>query len=138
MKNVLATILALVYLSTSLGATIHLHYCMGKLASWSLIDRERKTCGRCGMVIKKTALQSIASKTNCCKDEHKLIRTNTDQKLSPSEPLQYGSFSQSIATNEPATQIENVFSFPIGYLNTHAPPLIGNLPRFIFYCSFRI
>ncbi len=44
MKKVLTTILAFVYLSTSMGATIHLHYCMGKLASWSLIDHESKNC----------------------------------------------------------------------------------------------
>ncbi len=54
MKKVLTTILAFVYLSTSMGATIHLHYCMGKLASWGLIDHESKNCTKCGMV-KKTS-----------------------------------------------------------------------------------
>ena len=50
MKKVLAIILAFVYLTSSMGATVHLHYCMGKLASWSLIDHESKNCAECGMV----------------------------------------------------------------------------------------
>ena len=36
MKKLLITILALVYLTVSSGATVNLHYCMGKLMSWDL------------------------------------------------------------------------------------------------------
>src|SRR5450432_3882623 len=97
MKKVLATILAFVYLSSSMGATIHLHYCMGKLASWGLIDHESKSCAQCGMTKRSPASQCMAAKMNCCKDEHKQIKTDKDQKLSPSEFFKNNVLSQAVA-----------------------------------------
>jgi hypothetical protein len=138
MKKLLATILAFVYLSTSMGATIHLHYCMGKLASWGLINHESNTCAQCGMVVKKTPFQNIESKKSCCKDEHKQIKTGVDQKFSPSEVYKLGDFSQDIAIKEAATQNINVFSFPVAYPKTHAPPLISKPPLFIIHRNFRL
>ena len=49
MKKFVAVILALVYIGTSTGANIHMHYCMGKLADWGLGDNKSKTCSKCGM-----------------------------------------------------------------------------------------
>src|SRR5450755_4151392 len=101
MKKVLATILVFIYLSTSMGATIHLHYCMGKLASWGLIDHESKNCAACGMVKKtSTSSQCMSAKMDCCKDEHKQIKTDKDQKLFPSEFFKYNSLSQAITLHE--------------------------------------
>jgi hypothetical protein len=138
MKKVLATILALVYLSSSMGATIHLHYCMGKLASWGLINQEGKNCTRCGMVKKASGSPSMASKMDCCRDEHKQIKTDKDQKLFPSEFFKYNNTSQVIALNEPAVQSIKALSISIEYPNTNAPPLFDKLPRFILYRNFRI
>jgi hypothetical protein len=138
MKKVLATILAFVYLSSSMGATIHLHYCMGKLASWGLINHENKNCEGCGMVKNKTASHSIAAKTDCCRDEHKQIKTDKDQKLFPSEFFKYNKLSQAIVLNEPAIQSIKVLSISIAYPNTNAPPLFDKLPRFIVFRNFRI
>lgn len=138
MKKVLTTILAFVYLSSSMGATIHLHYCMGKLASWGLINHESKNCAQCGMVKKTSASQSMASKMDCCKDEHKQIKTDKDQKLFPSEFFKYNNLSQVIGSNEPALQSLKAFSISIEYSNTNAPPLIDKLPLFVLYRNFRI
>ena len=49
MKKFITAILAVLYLGTSSGATIHMHYCMGKLADWGLGHQNSKTCGNCGM-----------------------------------------------------------------------------------------
>ena len=138
MKKVLATILAFVYLSTSVGATIHLHYCMGKLASWGLIDHESRNCTQCGMVKKTSSGHGLAAKMNCCKDEHKQIKTDKDQKLFPSEFFKYNVLSQSISLNEPALQGVRTFSVSIEYPNTNAPPLSGKLPLFVIYRNFRL
>ncbi|MBK8522228.1 MAG: hypothetical protein IPL54_15650 [Chitinophagaceae bacterium] len=35
-EKFITAILAVLYLGTSSGATIHMHYCMGKLAEWGL------------------------------------------------------------------------------------------------------
>jgi len=138
MKKVLATILAFVYLSSSMGATIHLHYCMGKLASWGLIDHESKNCPQCGMAKKSYDSQCMAAKKNCCRDEHKQLKTDKDQKLFSSEFFKYNPLSKSIALNEPAIENLMAFSIPIEYPNTNAPPLFDKLPRFIVFRNFRI
>jgi hypothetical protein len=75
MKKFIAAILALVYLSTSTGANIHMHYCMGKLADWGLGQNKSKTCGECGME------KSDEKDNGCCKDEHKFVKNTTDQKV---------------------------------------------------------
>jgi hypothetical protein len=139
MKKVLATILAFVYLSTSMGATIHLHYCMGKLASWSLIDHESKNCAKCGMVKKtSTSPQCMAAKMDCCKDEHKQIKTDKDQKLFPSEFFKYNNISQAITPQESIIPGIKIFSLVVAYPNSNAPPLQGTIPFFILFCNFRI
>lgn len=74
MKKVLAFILLFVYLGTSTGATVRLHYCMGELAGWGLKDVPSETCGSCGMEKKD------AKDNGCCKDEHKFVKGKEDQK----------------------------------------------------------
>jgi len=138
MKKVLAAILAFVYLSTSMGATVHLHYCMGKLASWGLINHENKNCERCGMVKNSTASHSMVAKMDCCRDENKQIKTDKDQKLFPSEFFKYNNLSPAIALNRASIQSINAFSISIEYPNTNAPPLLGKLPLFVLYRNFRI
>ena len=137
MKKLLATILAFVYLSTSMGATIHLHYCMGKLASWGLINHESKNCAYCGMVKQNPDSQSAMAKKGCCKDEHKQIQTDKDQKLSPPESFKY-TLSEAFAINDSYHQGIKVFSSAIEHPSANAPPLIGNLPLFLVFRNFRL
>ena len=120
-----------------MGATIHLHYCMGKLTSWGLINHENKNCERCGMVKNATASHSMVAKMDCCRDEHKQIKTDKDQKLFPSEFFKYNNLSQAIVLNEPLTESIKAFSISIEYPNTNAPPL-NKLPFFVLYRNFRI
>jgi len=138
MKKIAATILAFIYLSTSMGATIHLHYCMGKLASWGMIDHASKHCTTCGMLKKTTPAHGVTAGMNCCKDEHKQIKTDNDQKLSLSESYQYNVFSPCVSMSAPGLHDLRLFSAAIEYPNTHAPPLSGNLPLFIVYRNFRL
>jgi hypothetical protein len=138
MKKVLATILAFVYLSTSMGATIHLHYCMGKLASWGLIDHEGKNCAECGMVKKATSSSCVVEKMDCCKDEHKQIKTDTDQKLFPSEVFKYNLLVQAITVQELVMPGIEVFSPAVAHPNNNAPPIAGSLPLFVLYRNFRL
>ena len=74
MKKLFVAILALLYISTSSGAVVHLHYCMGKLAGWGFGDNKSKACGGCGM-------EKTDEKDNgCCKDEHKFLKTTQTKK----------------------------------------------------------
>jgi len=74
MKKLITAILAVVYLGTSTGATLRFHYCMGELVSWGLGSKEATHCPGCGMLKKET------DSKGCCKDEHKFIKNDTDQK----------------------------------------------------------
>jgi hypothetical protein len=74
MKKILVAILALLYITTSIGAPVHLHYCMGKFDSWGFGHSKSKTCDKCGME------PSEKRDSGCCKDEQKFIKNDTDQK----------------------------------------------------------
>jgi len=74
MKKFLISILTLVYIGTPTGVTLHMHYCMGKLADWGFGHNKSNTCGKCGME------KSEAKDSGCCRDEHKFIKNDTDQK----------------------------------------------------------
>lgn len=132
MKRFAAAILAVLYISTSAGATVHMHYCMGKLAEWSLRQKESKTCGNCGM---KT---SEAKEKGCCKDEHKFLKTDTDQKATDTG-LQ---LLQLVATDLPTAFIESpAFKFTsISEDNpvSNAPPRSNGVAVYILNRTFLI
>jgi hypothetical protein len=75
MKKILTAIAAFLYMGTSTGATVNMHYCMGKLADWDFGHHKSNNCGECGME------KSDAKKDGCCRDEHKFIKNETDQKV---------------------------------------------------------
>ena len=75
MKKFAVVILALLYLTTSTGANLNLHYCMGELADWGLGENKSKTCGFCGMA------KGGEKDNGCCKDEQKFVKNDTDQKV---------------------------------------------------------
>ncbi|WP_052273294.1 HYC_CC_PP family protein [Flavihumibacter solisilvae] len=82
MKKFIVAILAILYLGSITGAPVHLHYCMGKIADWSLGHAEKSgECSNCGME------KSTSSDNGCCKDEHKFIKGSIDQKLVESVQL---------------------------------------------------
>lgn len=61
MKRALLLLFTFFYLGTASGATVHLHYCMGKLIGWDFCeDRTGNTCPNCGMQKKAGG--------GCCKD----------------------------------------------------------------------
>lgn len=74
MKKFLIAILAFLYLSTSVGATVHSHYCMNKLIDWGLWNNKSGKCGNCGMD------KSEEKDNGCCKDEQKQVKLENDQK----------------------------------------------------------
>jgi len=138
MKKVLATILALIYLSTSMGATVHLHYCMGKLVAWGLLDHSGKDCSFCGMPNMRSAKGAGISSKDCCRDEHRQIKMDKDQKVDQSS-LAFAKIIPSVAVlpysewtgpfvNSPALTLPVI----------KGPPLITDIPVFLRNCNFRI
>jgi len=130
MKRFLTTILALVYLTASNGATIHLHYCMGKLMSWDLSRKQEAKCGICGMGKK--------GHRGCCKDEQKVLQIEKDQKASKFS-FQFLNISSSTVS---VTYAGLPFVYPSAIVvenpTANAPPRPGKVPLFIRNRVFRI
>ena len=132
MKKVIIAILAIVYMGTATGATIHMHYCMGKLVSMGLLPGKDDQCDKCGMK------KSEGKYNGCCKDEHKQIKIDKDQKTT--ETLVHT--MQAIAVEMPAAFVEipfNNFSSlteknPYG----NAPPRSASVALYVRNCVFLI
>lgn len=132
MKKVFVAIFALLYISTSVGATVQMHYCMGKLADWGIGHNQSKTCGKCGME------KTVENDNGCCKDEHKFIKNNADQKTADAgfQILQAFaialpvSFIEIPSNDFPSVTEENPIS--------HAPPQPNSIAVYIRNCVFRI
>ena len=132
MKKILAVILSIVYMSTSTGANIHMHYCMGKLADWGLGHNNSKTCGECGME------KSEEKDNGCCKDEHKFVKNEGDQKIAEAgfQMMQLTSVALPVSffeipvINNPSVTEENPIS--------HAPPRSSGVAVYILNRTFLI
>lgn len=75
MKKFLAFILTIFYLASTTGATVHMHYCMGKIVDKSFWHNDDKECSKCGM--EKTSEDG----NGCCKDEEKQFKIDNEHKI---------------------------------------------------------
>ena len=76
MKKFIVAIIAILYITSTTGATVHIHYCMGKLVEKNVWQNNSNKCTKCGMLLSKSI------KKKCCKDEHKEIKISKDQNNS--------------------------------------------------------
>jgi hypothetical protein len=103
---------------------------MNKFVGWSLLHRKDAKCGICGMEEK--------DKGDCCKDEHKHFKLNTDHQKS--------NVTQLITFNGTPILFLPVVDFDIHsystitetYPTSHAPPDIGKERLYVLYCIFLI
>lgn len=131
-KKVIVTILAFLYLATTTGATVHLHYCMDKLVEQNFWHKEKETCGNCGMDKKEQA-----DKT-CCNDKYKQIKVENDQNISDFafQALHFTATALSASFIEiPTIAFSSITEEnPTG----NAPPLISSIALYKRNCVFRI
>ena len=130
MKKLLIAITALVYFTVSSGATVNMHYCMGKLMSWDLSAKSDGKCGTCGM--------QKAGHKGCCNDEQKTLKVDKDQQVSESG-FQFLSVS-TVAITVTHTELPFIYrsNLAADYPTTHAPPDVGNVSLFVLNRNFRI
>ena len=132
MKKLLAISFALLYLVSSAGATINLHFCMGELADWTVGKEVSKICGGCGM--EKAQEQD----NGCCSDEQRFIRNSSDQKAIDIN-LQLLTWQQ-----EAPVALQFSYTFPkvaadaTEFPLSHAPPRSGRVASYIRFCSILI
>lgn len=128
MKKIIVSILAALYLCASAGATVHLHYCMGKLINWSLGDKETDKCNKCGM----------EKDGGCCKDEHQFVKNNLDQKTTESSIQLL--HNTTCATPISFVNVNELYSSSLieNYPISHAPLLKSGIDILLHNCVFRI
>ncbi len=120
----------LIYGSATMGATVHIHYCMNELVGWSLFNDKDAKCGRCGMEEK--------DKQGCCKDEHKQFKLKADyQKVAV--PQFINLFNNPVLTI-PVADFSFHYSLNIveKYPACHAPPDIGKNKLHVLHGVFLI
>lgn len=138
MKKVLVAILAIVYLSTSMGATVHLHYCMGRLVAWGLTGQSGKTCRFCGMQQMGVSGDCVVGMKDCCHEEYKQIKNNHDQKIGQ-DSLKVTKMVPVAAVLPREAWTGFLISAPAvcGHYAKGPPPDDG-IPVFLRNCTFRI
>lgn len=133
MKRLCLAILAILYLSTSIGTTIELHYCMGKFAEGSLWHNKNSKCSKCGMQKKHGPTDN-----GCCRDEYKLLQIEKDQKSSENLVLLKRNVKEISTVFIPLHSLDLPFFSVREYANANDPPRSCSTSRFIINCSLRI
>ena len=140
MKKFLVTILALVYLTTSVGATVHMHYCMDKLVTWGLGKNttNKKSCPYCDMSKSTTDKHCGKESKGCCKDEQKIVKLENDQKVTDAAIHLAQISAEAITPVFSDYSFEYVSSLIEENSATNAPPRAQNVSLFVLNCVFRI
>ena len=132
MKKFITVILTVLYVFTSTGATLQMHYCMGQLADWGVGHIKSESCGKCGM--KKTNEKS----GGCCKDEYKVFKNDNHKKTAENVLQDLQLFAVSLPP-WPVTIQTNYFpGVKAAHPMSHAPPGRYNVAVYIRNCAFLI
>ena len=130
MKKTVVILLLLIYGTATMGATVHLHYCMDEFVGWSLFPNKDGTCGKCGMEEK--------DKEGCCKDEHRHLKLKVDQQKS--NVPQFKTFITAPILFAPIVDfdIHSYLNITENYPTCHAPPGMPKEGLHILHCVFLI
>lgn len=72
MRRLFFAIAVVVYMLSSMGWVLDIHYCMGKVDAVHLFEKEKSSCGTCGMAANESE--------GCCHDEAAFVKLIQDQK----------------------------------------------------------
>ncbi|MEO5650978.1 MAG: hypothetical protein ABIR03_13795 [Ginsengibacter sp.] len=130
MKKFLFLILTLAYFTSTSGATIYFHQCMGKTIAWDLKANENNDCGECGM--HKNAPDP------CCGDHVKVLKIQDGHQL----PVAFLKQIQVPVMALPAvsfTLLEPQLLSAINETSLSITPLRSSKTNYcILYCTFLI
>jgi hypothetical protein len=131
-KAFASILLAFLYLSMSSGFNLRAHYCMGQLAGIGIGYESPKKCGKCGMHL------SDGHKGGCCKDEHRLVKLDTDQQVTPSDLPWFTSPPMVSPKHITEPFSASFFSELNQYPVNHDPPRIHAVALYLRDCVFLI
>lgn len=130
-RKAIAFLLSTIYLSFSVGVTLHQHYCMGELVGISLSSLQDEACGKCGME------KHTEANADCCKDTSIIVKAEDSHTYSQAV---YDLNSQTfllpaihfVSTSTSIQQIQTANLY-----RAHSPPLL-NHSLFLRFGNFRI
>lgn len=134
MKKLLTLLLAVFYMGTSTGATFHMHYCMEKLVEVQLWHGDAEKCGKC----KAKHQHNKQCTKKCCKDEHKTVKLEKDQKMTENTVHLMQLVAVTAPVSYPVLQDIHTFSLAAAYPVSNAPPRSSKVHPHILNCTFRI
>lgn len=131
MKKLVAIFFLLIYSLTTVGTTIHSHYCMGEYMGSSLYHSKDNKCQKCGM--------TKAKSKGCCQDKHTYISLKREHNQTKASAEIPNFFAE---TPVPVFITYNIVAvtYPTITANTilHPPPLIHKQRLHLLNCVFRI
>jgi hypothetical protein len=119
------TILALVYLTSTLGATVRLDCCLEKLVQVGLGATDPK-------------MQWFDDAKDNCKDDHKQVKLGHEQKRTDSKIRVAKIVPATLNTDHTAYSARIVSALLEKYPVNNAPPKPAIVPLFNLYCVYRI
>jgi hypothetical protein len=133
MKKLLFAILAFTYLVATTGATLHMHYCMGRLAGTGLWKDDSGHCGLCGME------KSDDGDNGCCNDKQEDVKIEVDQQYVAGDVFHFEQPFTDIIFNHPVYHPQAFIAIrdkvqPV----SHAPPRSPQQPPYLLFRNFRI
>jgi hypothetical protein len=129
-KKVAAILFLLTYGFTTIGTTVHIHYCMNKFAGASLWHSNNSKCGKCGM-------KEDEKKKGCCKDEHKQVKLKAEHQKAAM--AQYIQLLDVPALPAPFTELSSKRkALSLTYSISNAPKKIPIERLYILDCVFLI
>ncbi len=130
MKKIVAIFFLILYSFTTVGATVHMHYCMNKLISTSLYHGKENKCQKCGM--HKSATKG------CCKDEHKFVKLKKEHQTTQSATGLSFLFTPIILPTFLLYNSVTVSAITETYPTSNAPPNATGQKLYILNCVYRI
>jgi hypothetical protein len=124
MKKFLVTILALVYLTSTFGASVRLDCCLEKLVSATLGT--------------PASHEDLCSEEKTCKDDHKQSRLDHEQKRNDAKIRIAKFVPSSLNTSFYGYPFHAVTTLTETYPVNNAPPQQAKVPLFILHCVHRI
>lgn len=130
MKNLVAIFFLVIYSLTTVGTTMHAHYCMGEFMGSSLYHSKSEKCNKCGM--------TKAKSKGCCKDEHKFISLKREHNQTKASVEIPNFFAEAPV---PVSIFYDII--PVSYnaetvAIIHSPPLIHKERLYLLNCVFLI
>ncbi len=131
MKKLVAIFFLTIYSLTTVGTTIHSHYCMGEYMGSSLYHSKDNKCEKCGM--------TKAKSKGCCKDEHKFVSLKREHNQTKASVEVPNFFNQTLLPTYITYNIVAV-TYPTTTVKTiiHPPPLIHKQRLHILNCVYLI